>query len=192
MSRLERNGVALAYDDVGSGTPPVLLVHGYAGDRSVMRCQAAHFSPNHRVVSVDLRGHGKSAAPEGAYTIPTFADDLAWLCRELGLYRPVVVGHSLGGMIALDIAARYPDLAAAVVALDATIVPPASIGAMLGPVTEGIRGSACREVLKQFLGACFFSVGRSRPQGVHSGRLRQAAGARHPLDLVGRDAGLGQ
>lgn len=155
MASLKRDGVLLAYDDVGSGAPPLLLVHGYACDRSAMARQAAHFAPAHRVVSVDLRGHGESDKPEGCYTIPAFADDLAWLCRELGLYRPVVVGHSLGGMIALDLAARYPDLAAAIVALDATIVPPASTGAMLGPVTEGLRGPAYREVLKQFLGAAF-------------------------------------
>lgn len=109
MPKLERDGVALAYDDAGSGTPPLLLVHGYACDRSAMERQSACFTTRHRVVNVDLRGHGESDKPDGVYSIPSFADDLAWLCRELGLYRPVVVGHSLGGMIALDLAARYPD-----------------------------------------------------------------------------------
>ena len=48
----------------------------------------------------------------------TFADDVAWLCNELGLTRPVVVGHSMGGGIALELSARYPDLPSAVVAVD--------------------------------------------------------------------------
>jgi pimeloyl-ACP methyl ester carboxylesterase len=107
---------------------------------------------------VDLGGHGQSEQPQQEYTIAGFADDLAWLCGELGLYKPVLIGHSLGGMIALDIAARYPDLPAAVVALDATIVPPAGTEAWLQPVTQGLRTPAYREVLRQFMEHNFSSA----------------------------------
>lgn len=65
--------------------------------------------------------------------MPAFADDLAWMCGQLGLHRPVVVGHSLGGMVGLQLAADHPDVPAAVVALDATICPPEGTGEMLAP-----------------------------------------------------------
>ncbi|MEJ7755036.1 MAG: alpha/beta fold hydrolase [Nocardioidaceae bacterium] len=63
--------------------------------------QLAHFATRHRTVAVDLRGHGESDAPEQDYTIEGFASDVAWMSQQLGLERPVVVGHSLGGIVAL-------------------------------------------------------------------------------------------
>ena len=151
MQQLKRDGIALCYEEAGKGAPPILLVHGLAGDHTFMTPQFEHFRRTHRVVSVDLRGHGQSEKPQQEYTIAGFADDLAWLCRELGLYKPVLIGHSLGGMIVLDLAARYPDVPVAIVALDATIVPPAGTEAWLQPVTQGLRTPAYREVLRQFM-----------------------------------------
>lgn len=66
----------------------------------------------------DLRGCGQSDRPADGYEVTTFADDLAWLCTEIGLSSPIVVGHSLGGNIAIELTARHPSLALAVVALD--------------------------------------------------------------------------
>ena len=124
MSWLRRDGVALFYEEAGVGEPPMLLVHGIACDHTHLTPQLEHFSDGHRVVAVDLRGHGQSDAPHQEYTIEGFADDLAWVCARLGLENPVVVGHSLGGRICLGLAASYPDLPVAVVAMDSTIVPP--------------------------------------------------------------------
>lgn len=124
MPRLDRAGVGLYYEEAGSGTPPLLLVHGWCCDHTYLAPQFAHFQRAHRVVTVDLRGHGQSDKPEQEYTRAAFTDDLIWLSGQLGLDRPVVVGHSLGGAIALDLAVRYPDLVAAIVLLDAPIAPP--------------------------------------------------------------------
>ena len=97
MRRLRRDGVALFYEEAGFGEPPMLLVHGLACDHTHFTPQLEHFSGDHRVVAVDLRGHGQSDAPRQEYTIEGFADDLAWVCARLGLENPIVVGHSLGG-----------------------------------------------------------------------------------------------
>jgi pimeloyl-ACP methyl ester carboxylesterase len=121
MRKLDRDGVGLAYEEAGSGAPPIVLVHDFAADHSCFSSQFTCFSRRHRVVAVDLRGHGESDGPREACSVSVLADDLAWLCYELGLYRPVLLGHGLGGMVALDLAARYPDLPAGVVA----VAPPA-------------------------------------------------------------------
>jgi pimeloyl-ACP methyl ester carboxylesterase len=100
MQFLSRDGVRLGYEEQGSGSPPMLLVHGWSCDHTHFAPQAEHFSKRHRVILVDLRGHGASDTPDQEYTMAGFADDLAFLCEQIGVDRPVVVGHSMGGVIA--------------------------------------------------------------------------------------------
>ena len=97
MQFLKKDGVALAFEDNRSNLPPILFVHGWGCDHTALAPQAEFFRRSHRVVSVDLRGHGESDAPHQDYTMAAFADDLAWLCSELALVKPIVVGHSMGG-----------------------------------------------------------------------------------------------
>jgi pimeloyl-ACP methyl ester carboxylesterase len=102
-------GVRLAYDVAGAGDPPMLFVHGWCGDRSYFAPQASHFSANHAVAAVDLRGHGESDEPEpdpGGYDIAVLADDVLAVAAAAGLGRPVLVGHSLGALVGLVCAAR--------------------------------------------------------------------------------------
>ena len=155
MSRLRRDGVALFYEEAGVGEPPMLLVHGIACDHTHLTPQLEYFSGDHRVVAVDLRGHGQSDAPQQEYTIEGFADDLAWVCTRLGLENPVVVGHSLGGRICLALAASYPDLPVAVVAMDSTIVPPRERSEMMRPYIESLRTPAYPEELRRFFSGFF-------------------------------------
>jgi pimeloyl-ACP methyl ester carboxylesterase len=118
VDELARDGVKLCFADVGKGAPPIVLVHDLADDHTCLAAELDHFRRRHRTVAVDLRGHGESDKPEQAYTVRLFADDLAWLAYELGLYQPVIVGHGFGGAVALDLAASYPDLPGAVVLVD--------------------------------------------------------------------------
>lgn len=127
MGKLIREGVALFFADAGSGAPPLLFIHGLAADHTFFASQFDYFQHKHRVVAIDLRAHGQSDAPQQDYTVVGFADDLAWMCFELGLYRPVFIGYGLGGMIAVECAARWRDLPAALVALDAPLPPTAEI-----------------------------------------------------------------
>ncbi len=108
MRSLRRHGVALFYEEKGTGEPSVLLVHGWCCDHTYFAPQLGHFAGRgHRVVAVDLRGHGRSDKPHQEYTMQIFADDLAWVCERIGLEKPVVVGHSMGGIVAFNLAARY-------------------------------------------------------------------------------------
>lgn len=156
MKHLERDGVKLFFEDAGSGTPPIVLVHGWTCDRTYFAPQRDHLSRRHRVVSVDLRGHGESDKPNGPYTIALFADDVAWLCGALRLEKPVIVGHSMGGMVALELAARHPQLPSAIVACDSPILPPAALVANLTAVTERLRQPGWHPTRRAFIGDALF------------------------------------
>jgi pimeloyl-ACP methyl ester carboxylesterase len=153
MPGLERDGVWLNYQEIGSGSAPFVFVHGAGGcDHTDFAPQVAHFGQRHRVVAVDLRGHGSSSAPEQDYSIPGHADDVAWMIQELGLYKPIVVGHSMGGAIAFDLAARYPDLLGAIVAIDAPVVVPPEVGmAVAGPLMGAMGTPNWNRALRDFM-----------------------------------------
>src|ERR1700760_4797992 len=122
---LSRDGVRLAHFEAGPASPRIpslVLVNGWTGDHRIFSPQIEHFARNHRVIAVNLRGHGASDAPEQEYTMAGFADDIAWQCAELGLQRPVVIGHSLGGAISLELCGRYPELALGLVMIDSIVV----------------------------------------------------------------------
>jgi pimeloyl-ACP methyl ester carboxylesterase len=118
MAYATRDGVPLYYEQEGRGRPALVFVHGWCCDHTFFGPLVDHFRRSHAVLTLDLRGCGSSGQPEDGYDVPTLADDVAWLCGETGFERPVIVGHSLGGSIGLELAARHPDVPAAVVALD--------------------------------------------------------------------------
>ena len=104
----------------GSSTPPpFLLVHGLASNARMWDGVAARLvEAGVTVLAVDLRGHGRSSKPAGPYDVPTVAGDLAALIEQLGLDRPVVVGQSWGGNVAVELAALHPDLVRGIVCVD--------------------------------------------------------------------------
>lgn len=150
-----REGVALGYEETGRGDPALLFAHGVACHRGFWAPQLHHFAQDHRVVAVDLRGHGESDAPEQPYTMRAFADDLAWTCRELGLRRPVLVGHSLGGLVALELAAAYPDCPGALVLIDSVLLPSAHRPEVVHDLVAGLRGRDPVGALRGYFEAFF-------------------------------------
>jgi pimeloyl-ACP methyl ester carboxylesterase len=151
MHTAARDGAKLAYLDTGTGEPPFVFVHGWTCNHTHLAPQIEHFTRDHRVVAVDLRGHGESDAPEQRYTVSALADDVVWLCEVLPVERPVLVGHSMGGQVVLEVAASHPDLARAVVLIDAAPIvagsPAVEMAAELGAALEGPDGVAAREAL---------------------------------------------
>jgi predicted ester cyclase len=92
---------------------------------------------------------------ESRLSIPSFADDVAALCDELGLSGAALVGHSLGAAVAVDLAVRRPDLAAAVVALDGVVLMPAGLLQGFAPLLAALRSPAWREALGGLLNSTF-------------------------------------
>ncbi|MET0675790.1 MAG: alpha/beta hydrolase [Bradyrhizobium sp.] len=122
VNRADRDGVSLAYRELGAGAAtPLLFVHGFGCNAGHFHRQQLHFAASRRTIAVDLRGHGVSDAPHQDYDIDGFADDLRWLCGHLGLTRPIVIGHSMGGNIALKLAVRDPGFTRAIMMIDTLI-----------------------------------------------------------------------
>jgi pimeloyl-ACP methyl ester carboxylesterase len=121
VTTIVRDGIKLAFEDRGAGKPAFVFVHGWSCDRSFFAPQAEYFAPRHRAVSVDLRGHGESDKPPGPYPIAAYADDIAYIIVQQGLGPAVAVGHSMGGMIVLQLAAHHPDCVAAIIMVDSTL-----------------------------------------------------------------------
>jgi pimeloyl-ACP methyl ester carboxylesterase len=151
MLTLDRDGVRLAYAEAGSGEPPFVFVHGWCCDHTYFAPQVERFSASHRVVAVDLRGHGASDAPEQRYSIEQFVDDLAWLVYTLGLDKPIVVGHSMGGVVAVGLGAGHPELVSGVVAVDSALVVNPERRAMLTGFAETLRGADYVQAARAFV-----------------------------------------
>lgn len=144
------------YEETGAGDPPMLFLHG-VGNHTHFAAQIDYFARSHRVVAPDLPGFGESDAPEREYGIAAFADDVAWLCDELELRAAVIVGHSMSGAVALELAAAHPQLASALVLLDPIpIVPLPALQAQRGQLAEALAGPAYRDAFRGFAEARMF------------------------------------
>jgi pimeloyl-ACP methyl ester carboxylesterase len=113
----------LAYADEGPG-PVVMLLHGFPLSRAMWVDQLSGIGSIYRVIAPDLRGHGESPVPEGVYTMDAMADDVVELLETLEISGPVVVGGlSMGGYVALSLAARYPTRVRALMLMDTKAAP---------------------------------------------------------------------
>ena len=108
MPKFENVWGVTHYAVEGSGAP-VLLIHGVGARLDNWDGVAPMLSRHFKVVRYDLRGHGKSSKVSGPYSLDMFADDAVGLLDHLGIARAHVAGHSLGGMIAITLAARHPE-----------------------------------------------------------------------------------
>lgn len=156
MPHLERDGTRLYCEERGSGSPPLVLIHGWTCDHTFLEPQARHFEKRHRVVSLDLRGHGRSDKPEQVYRMSGLADDVAWTCARLGIEKPVLIGHSMGGLISLVVAAEHPELPAAIVSLDSAIIPTEATSALIQSLIAGLHGPDAQAVQRQFVADAMF------------------------------------
>jgi len=104
------HGHRVTYRDDGDGDETILLIHGMAGSSRTWRDVTPALAPRYRVVAPDLLGHGESAKPMGDYSLGAHASGLRDLMARLEIERATIVGQSLGGGIALQLAYQHPGL----------------------------------------------------------------------------------
>lgn len=144
----EVDGDTIHYVDKGSG-PPLLLIHGLAGQmRNFAKPLVDDLARDHRVVLIDRPGSGYSTrAPGASASLAAQAETVASFIRKLGLDRPVLVGHSLGGALSLQVALNHPDVVGGL----ALICPLTQVveESEVPPVFKGlvIRSSAARRAV---------------------------------------------
>jgi pimeloyl-ACP methyl ester carboxylesterase len=156
MRYLLRDGVQLACEDVGSGGPALLCIHGNSCNHKFFRSQIDEFQTSRRVVALDLRGHGLSDAPREPYTFAGLADDCVWVCKELGLEQVVVLGHSMGGAVAAEMIKAHPGLVRAVALLDSTLLPdPPLLKKVLPPLITELASKDHLQGLRDFVDPLF-------------------------------------
>jgi pimeloyl-ACP methyl ester carboxylesterase/ketosteroid isomerase-like protein len=141
------DGVPIRYEASGQGSPAVVLVHCWTCDRHLWDHAAPRLARDHRVVTIDLAGHGESGRARKAWTIEAFGEDVRAVVEALGLDRVVLVGHSMGGPVILEAARRLPGRVVGLVPVDTLQnvedkTPPDQIAAFLAPFRTDYKASA--------------------------------------------------
>lgn len=122
MPTIERAGARLFFEDVGQG-PCLLLGHSYLCSGQMWAHQVPPLSRSHRVVNLDLRGHGRSGHAESPFTLYDLVDDVLAVLDHLGVEKAIWGGLSVGGMVALRVALVAPDRVSALLLLDSHAGP---------------------------------------------------------------------
>lgn len=165
--------VRLFFTDEGAGGLPLLLVHGYAADSHDWSWQLPALVGTRRVISVDLRGHGRSSAPPKGYTTRQFAEDLTGLLDHLGVARVVAVGHSMGASVVSALAVEYPDRVVGVVAVDPAYLYPDEIAGGIQPMLDLIADTDPVPFVQQLVGGMDSAA---RQPALRTWQVRRIAG----------------
>lgn len=113
-----KDGLKLVCEVRGKGETALVFLHGWCGDREFWKNQVDVFAPDYRVVTLDQAGHSESGKNRERWTVSGLAEDVESVVKELGLRRVILVGHSMGGPIALMSAKRMPNVVIAVIGVD--------------------------------------------------------------------------
>lgn len=143
------DGVPIRYHAEGAGEPALVFVHCWSCDRHLWDGQVPFFAARHRVVTLDLGGHGESGRGRKDWTIEAYGADVRAVVEALDLKGVVLIGHSMGGPVIVEAARRMPARVAALVPVDTLTnveehQTPAEIDAFLKPFEADFKGAAAR------------------------------------------------
>jgi len=143
--------IELYFEKAGLGNPPFIFIHGGGADSSHLAPQFHFFARRGTAINLDLRGYGKSDRPAKYGTIAQYADDVVYLCQELKLTSPIIVGHSMGGMVAVELAAKHPMLPAAIVLISSGVLFPKAALEDEEKVLRGLRSVTYRTAIQALI-----------------------------------------
>ncbi len=149
------DGVPIHYEVKGKGEPALVFIHCGSCDRTLWENQVAVFARDHRVVTIDLPGHGESGKGRKNWSIEGYGDDVKRVVTKLGLKRVVLIGSSLGGPVALEAARRMPERVVAIVPVDtlqnvAQKMPADQVEAMINQIQSDYKGQMT-QLVNQYL-----------------------------------------
>ncbi len=140
------DGVRIAYTSEGHGEPAIVFIHGWTCDHTHWRFQVSEFRKSFRVIAIDLPGHGASGADRKSWSIDGLGADVAVVVRGLELEQVVLVGHSMGGPVALAAAPKLRGILRGIVAVDSVhnveyVAPPGSADRMVQGFKDDFEGA---------------------------------------------------
>jgi pimeloyl-ACP methyl ester carboxylesterase len=113
-----KDGIPISFEVYGTGEPTLIFVHGWSCDARYWRYQVPHFSKNHRVVTIDLAGHGHSGMTRYKYSMLAFGKDVQAVTEAIGSDRVILVGHSMGGSVIAEAARLMPNRVIGLIGVD--------------------------------------------------------------------------
>ncbi|MCP4115106.1 MAG: alpha/beta hydrolase [Desulfobacteraceae bacterium] len=113
-----KDGTPISYEIHGKGDPTLVFVHGWSCDARYWRAQVPYFSEKHRVVVLDLAGHGHSGSTRSRYGMKAFGEDVQAVADATGSRRIILVGHSMGGPVIAEAARLMPDRVIGLIGID--------------------------------------------------------------------------
>jgi pimeloyl-ACP methyl ester carboxylesterase len=116
---IESDGVHIAYARYGTGDPAIVLIHGWATDKNYWSAQIDALKSRYTVVAVDLAGHGGSTKNRTDWSMGNYGEDVATVVRQIHNPQVILVGHSMGGTVALEAAPRIGDRVIGIIVVDA-------------------------------------------------------------------------
>lgn len=105
--KIRANGISMNYEIKGKGEN-LILIHGAGDNLNMWYHQVPEFSKSYRVITYDVRGSGKTESPQEEYSISLFANDVYELMRGIKVEGAYLIGYSMGGRVALDLALNHP------------------------------------------------------------------------------------
>ncbi len=115
---LSKDGTPISHEIYGAGEPTLVFVHGWSCDARYWRAQLSYFSKNHRVVVLDLAGHGHSGTTRSKYTMRAFGEDVRAVTAATGSRSVILIGHSMGGTVIAEAARLMPNSVIGLIGID--------------------------------------------------------------------------
>ena len=113
-----KDGTPISYEIYGAGESTLVFVHGWSCDARYWRAQLPYFAKNHRVVMLDLAGHGHSGTTRSQYTMRAFGEDVQVVTESTGSRRVILIGHSMGGSVIAEAARLMPSRVIGLIGID--------------------------------------------------------------------------
>ncbi|HQN77812.1 MAG TPA: alpha/beta hydrolase [Syntrophales bacterium] len=153
---LSKDGTPVSYEIHGTGEPALVFVHGWSCDGRYWRLQVPCFSKKHRVVVLDLAGHGHSGLSRTQYTMASFGEDVRAVTEAAGAKRVILIGHSMGGAVIAEAARLMPGRVIGLIGVDTLEdieyrMTPEELRKMVAPLEKDFRTESRRFVEEMML-----------------------------------------